>query len=346
MAKLRQTLTTKSMFIIKNKNIFLTISALLVVASLISIFSFGLNLGTDFIGGSIIEVSYGNQTRPDKADLEEQIETTGIEVSSIQTTGSNGYLIKMKPITEDERVALVSVLSGQPTASSTSPVSVDSTGETVIDVSALSATTSAATSNDGFQVKRFSSIGPSVGEELAEKGIIALLAVAFFIILFIAFAFRHVSRPVSSWKYGFLAVLALIHDVLIPTGVFAYLGYTRGTEMDSLFLTALLTIMALSVSDTIVVFDRIRENLKNKVGKSFEETVGLSLGETVTRSLITSLTVIFVLLVLYFFGASSTKDFALVLTLGMFFGTYSSIFVASPLLVVAYNLQEAKKLKK
>jgi preprotein translocase subunit SecF len=310
------------MFIIKHKNIFILISAVLVIGALVPIILYGLNLGTDFTGGTIVEVTYG-QNGPDKAAVAERVKVAGIDTSSIQTAGENGYLIKMKPITEEERVTLLSSLAG--TASS-------------------SASSSIAAAGTGFQVKRFSSIGPSVGAELARKGIIALVVVCLLIISYIAFAFRHVSRPVSSWKYGLMAVVALIHDVTIPTGVFAYLGHTKGTEVDALFLTALLTILALSVSDTIVVFDRIRENIKNKIAGTFAETVGVSLDETINRSLITSLTVIFVLLVLFFFGSPTTRDFALVLSLGMFFGTYSSIFLASPLLVTAYNRQEAGKL--
>jgi len=301
------------MFIIKHKNIFLFISIVLVIVSLISIFTFGLNLGTDFKGGTIVEVSY-SQNIPSKDEVALRVKNAGIESSAIQTTGADGYLIKMKPLTEGERQTVLSSLSASSTIGT-------------------------------FQVKRFSSIGPSVGAELANKGIVALIGVALLIILFVAFAFRHVSRPVSSWKYGMFAVLALLHDVTIPLGIFAYLGHFYGNEIDALFLTALLTIMALSVSDTIVVFDRIRENLKNKLGATFEETVGISIDETITRSLITSLTIIYVLLVLLFFGGSTTRDFALVLTLGMFFGTYSSIFLASPMLVMAYNRQEKNKLK-
>jgi len=315
------------MFIVKNKNIFLWISAILVVASIIPIALFGLNLGTDFKGGTIVEIAYG-QDAPSKDEVMSRVVSAGVESSSIQTAGTNGYLIKMKPISEDQRVVLISSLSGATMATS----------------SASSTATSAQVA--GFQVKRFSTIGPSVGAELAEKGMIALGGVALLIIIFIAFAFRQVSRPVSSWKYGLMAVVALIHDVTIPTGVFAYLGHFYGTEIDALFLTALLTILALSVSDTIVVFDRIRENLRNKISNSFEETVGISLDETITRSLITSMTVILVLLALLFFGSPSTRDFALVLAIGMFFGTYSSIFLASPLLVTAYNRQETKRLKK
>jgi len=298
------------MFIIRHKNIFLTISLLLVIGSLVPIFMYGLNLGTDFTGGTIMEIAYSTNL-PTKEEVTNRLVEAGIESPIIQTAGTSGYLVKMKPITEEERQGLVIALAGSSTP-------------------------------EQFQVKRYSSIGPSIGAELAQKGLIALVAVALLIIAFIAFSFRHVSRPVQSWKYGLMAVIALLHDVTIPTGVFAYLGHFQGVEIDSLFLTALLTIMALSVSDTIVVFDRIRENLKNKISQSFEETVGQSLDETIVRSLITSLTIIFVLLVLYFFGSASTQNFALVLIIGMFFGTYSSIFLASPLLVTVYGWQKNK----
>jgi preprotein translocase subunit SecF len=173
-----------------------------------------------------------------------------------------------------------------------------------------------------------------LGAELARKGMMALGLSVLFIIIYIAFAFRAVSRPVSSWKYGLIAIAALIHDVVIPTGVFAILGHFYGVEIDSLFLTALLTIFGLSISDTIVVFDRIRENLKKHRTEPFAETVGKSLEETFVRSLNTSLTVILALLALLLFGGQPTRYFALALTIGMIVGTYSSIFIASPLLVV------------
>ena len=301
------------MYIIKHKAIFFTISALLVVGSILLIAVYGLNLGSDFKGGTVLEVAYA-KNRPDPNLLRSMLAPLNLGNYSLQSTDNASYVIKLKPITEDERVAIVNTLS-------------------------------AGGANQDFQVKSYSSVGPSVGQELATKGVIAVILVVLLIVIFIAFAFRKVSRPVASWKYGLMAIIALIHDITIPTGVVAYLGRFRGVEIDALFITALLTILGLSVSDTIVVFDRIRENLRNRLGKTFEETVGMSLDETITRSLITSLTVIFVLLVLLFFGGESTRNFALVLTLGMFFGTYSSIFIASPLLVVAYNWQERKKLK-
>ena len=173
--------------------------------------------------------------------------------------------------------------------------------------------------------------------------ILAIIFVSIIIILFIAYAFRNVSRPVKSWKYGVIAVITLLHDIIIPVGVFAILSRIYHAEVDTLFVVALLTVIGLSVSDTIVVFDRIRENLKNKRYVTFAETVGNSLEQVYTRSINTSMTVIIVLVALSIFGPSTTKVFALMMTAGMFFGTYSSIFLASPMLVLAEELQNRKK---
>ena len=190
--------------------------------------------------------------------------------------------------------------------------------------------------------KSFTSIGPSVGAELIRKSIICFILVALGIIFWIAFSFRKVSKPVSSWKYGFIAIITLVHDIMIPVGAFAILSSIYGTEIDTLFVVAVLTVLGLSVSDTIVVFDRIRENIRVGHYKTFEETVGRSLEQVYTRSIATSGTVIIALLALVFFGPASTKVFAMMLTAGMFFGTYSSIFLASPLLVIFNNLQSKK----
>jgi preprotein translocase subunit SecF len=192
----------------------------------------------------------------------------------------------------------------------------------------------------------FNSVGPSVGKELTRKAILAVILISIAIICFIAFAFRKVSKPISSWKYGIIAIVTLLHDVAIPVGLFVILSHFYGAEVDSLFVVAVLTILGLSVSDTIVIFDRIRENLRNQANVSktnFNEVVGKSLEQSYIRSICTSMTVILVLLSLYFFGPESTKYFALMLTAGMFFGTYSSIFLASPLLVWVEEWQKSKK---
>lgn len=300
------------MWVIKYRKIFYAFSGLVLAASIFAIFYFGLNFGIDFKGGTIVELEY-TAAKPDLEAIRDAANKADLGVVAVQPTGEQGVILRLKNITDAEKNKLVEAVSFNATSS-------------VVE-------------------KKFSSIGPSLGSELAQKGIIAILLVSLLIVVFIAFAFRQVSRPVASWKYGLIAIATLVHDILIPTGVFAYLGAIKGTEVDALFLTALLTILGLSVNDTIVVFDRIRENLKLKISPHFEETVGISLSQTFTRSINTSLTVILVLLALYFFGGSTTRDFALALTIGMVVGTYSSIFIASPLLVT-WNNFSSRKLKK
>ncbi len=301
------------MFIIKNKFVFLTISAIIVLGSIVSVLVFGLKLGIDFKGGTLLEVNYTNG-RPDTSLVAPVLKANGLSDAVVQDVGTSGLSIKSRPLEDTERVALVSGLS-------------------LDGKYPLTQTT-------------FNSIGPSVGRELTRKAVMAIIVVVIAIVLYIAFAFRGVSEPVSSWKYGFIAIATLVHDIAIPAGVFALLGHFHGAEVDTLFVVALLTVLGISVSDTIVVFDRIRENLKNRIAPTFGETVGRSLSQTFVRSINTSLTVILVLLSLYFFGPASTKNFSLVLIVGMFFGTYSSIFVASPLLVLVEQAQAKKALKK
>ena len=292
------------MFIVKYKKIFLSISAVLVLLSIISMFYFGFNVGIDFKGGALMEVAYEND-RPAKEDLAPAIEKLNIGSVLLQPTGDKGYIIKSRDLDENEHLLLLQALSG---------------GE----------------KNEAKETN-FNSIGPSVGAELTRKAVISVILVSLAIICFIAFAFRKVSKPISSWKYGLIAVVALLHDVIIPSGIFVILSHFYGAELDTLFVVAVLTILGLSVSDTIVIFDRIRENSKEQNDNrqtDFKTIVGSSLDQSFVRSIATSLTVILVLLALVFFGPESTKYFALMLTAGMFFGTYSSIFLASPLLVL------------
>ncbi|MEI6494925.1 MAG: protein translocase subunit SecF [bacterium] len=289
------------MFIIKNRAIFLSISALLVISALVSVFIYGLNPGSDFRGGAVYEVEYTDTRPADVKAFLPQIDAVA-KGATIQVVGEKGAIVKAGDISQVQKDSIANVLSNN--------------GQIKITE------------------KRFSAIGPIVGKELARKGITSIVLVILVIVIFITLAFRHVSHIVSSWKYGVVTIAALLHDIIIPSGFAAYLGHYYNFEADALFLTALLTIMALSVNDTIVIFDRIRENVKNRVGRDFEETVGISLSQTFIRSLITSLTIIVSLVILYLFGAESTKNFALIMAIGIFFGTYSSIFVASPLLVI------------
>ena len=278
-------------------------------------FYFGFKIGIDFKGGALTEVAYDN-IRPSKEDLSLSIDKLNIGSVLIQPTGEKGYIIKSRDINETEHALLLQNLSLE--------------------------------GKNTLKEVNFNSIGPSVGAELTKKAIIAVILVSLAIIFFIAFAFRKVSKPVSSWKYGLIAVVALIHDVIIPSGIFVLLSHFFGAELDALFVVAVLTILGLSVSDTIVIFDRIRENSKiesNNKNIDFKTIVGNSLDQSFVRSLATSMTVILVLVSLVFFGPVSTKYFALMLTAGMFFGTYSSIFLASPLLVLVEEWQVGKNKK-
>jgi preprotein translocase subunit SecF len=305
------------MFIIKHKKIFLGISTLLIIFSIFSIFYFKLNFGIDFTGGTMMEVSYINNDRPEISQVQENLKQIEIlkENFSIQSAGENSLLLRMPFISETDHVEILNTLNFNNTYE--------------------------------IQETRLSAIGPVIGEEMKNKAIIAIIFVVIAIILFIAFSFRKVKdfgkESVSSWKYEITAIIALMHDILIPTGIFAFLGsFFIEYEVNVLFVTALLAILGFSVNDTIVVFDRIRENLKLSENKkqNFEEIIGQSLRQTFIRSLNTSLTTLFVLIFLYFFGQTSTQQFALVLGIGVIAGTYSSICFASPLLIMFNNLKK------
>lgn len=298
------------MWVIKNRKIFLAISALFVLGALFLIFIEGLKFGIEFTGGSLTEVAY-TEGRPETEDIRNAIAPLSFGEFIVQPTEENGIFVKTRSLTEEERVSLIDALSldGQ----------------------------------KDVEEKSFTSIGPSVGKELKSKSTIALIIVVISIILFIAYTFRHVSKPVSSWKYGIIAIITLLHDVVIATGAFAVMGKLMGAEVDTLFVVAVLTILGLSINDTIVVFDRIRENINRKFSRDFKEVVGRSLDETYARSINTSLSTVIVLLALFFFGPESTKVFSMTMAIGMFFGTYSSVFLASPLLVTIEENQKQKE---
>lgn len=288
------------MFIVKYRKIFFILSTIMIVLSFFAMVTKGFNAGIDFKGGSIIEVSYDKQ--PDIEALKTALETAGFNGARVQTTGATGVIVQTRALSEPDHQKLSSTLS-------------------------LSGFT--------MEEKQFNSIGPTIGAELRSKAWYAIILVMLGIVLFIAYAFRHVSEPISSWKYGMITTLTLLHDIIVPAGIFVWLG----KEVDTLFVVALLSIMGISVHNTIVVFDRIRENLKLRVSNDFATTVGMSLRQTFTRSINTSLTVMLVLGSLYFFGPASTKDFSFVLWIGIAIGAYSSVFIASPLLVVLEKRQ-------
>ena len=285
------------------------ISGSLVGLSVVGLLLWGLNLGIDFTGGSLLEIGY-SENPPSIQEIKDVLGKFNLGELKIQPAGDSGFILRFKNIDEKTHQEILAGLTAE---------------------------------KNSLIEKRFVSIGPVIGQELKQKSLLALILVGLMIVAYIAFAFRKVSKPVSSWKYGVAAVLALAHDVLIPTGVFSFLGHFYGLEIDILFVTALLTILGFSVHDTIVVFDRIRENLKKRKEDSFEKAVNVSINETLTRSVITSLTVLFVLFALFFLGSQSVKYFSLALILGVSFGTYSSIFLASPLLVTWQKLASRKK---
>lgn len=291
------------MNISKNLKYFFILPGVLSALALVAILLWGLKPGIDISGGSLLQVSY-----PGGAPTAEQVQAVvnplGLGEVRVQAAGSDGYILRERSLTNDEKITLENALGTLGT----------------------------------IHEDQYTSVGPSLGTELLDKGLIALGLVIVCIILFIAFAFRHVSKPVASWKYGVVAIITLVHDILIPAGVFALLGRINGAEVDSLFIVGLLTVLGISINDTIVVFDRIRENLalneQHHKKEAYDEVVGRSIMQTLTRSINTSLTVVIVLAALYFVGPASTQDFALTLIVGMIAGTYSSIFLASPLLVV------------
>jgi preprotein translocase subunit SecF len=337
------------MFVVKYKNLFFILSGTLIVISILAMIFFGFNFGIDFKGGTLTQVTFpsgpSGQGRPSQDQIQNAI--TGLKLPNfsdtvVQPSGSTDYIIRSRQLTNDEKNEFLSAL--------------DNNG-------AISMT-----------VDSYNSVGPTVGNELKNKAYTAIAVVIICIVLFVTFAFRKVSEPVPSWKYGLATIIALAHDVIIPTGVFLIYIHFTGGQTDILFVSALLAILGYSVHDTIVVFDRIREHLRNNKeaggrlikgknlnanqnmknqnmkgpnvkgvnvivstanpGEPFGETVGKSVSETFGRSINTSLTIFLVLLVLVLIGSSTTRDFTMVLLIGVIVGTYSSIFVASPLLVV------------
>lgn len=297
------------MNIVGKRNIWFAISIIAIVPGIIALILWGLKPGIDFTGGQELEVS-GNISQSQLHDL---VSSTGVKDVTVTTSGTDRLLVRYS----DKGVGDSQTIHTQL--------------KSVLETQNLSETS-------------FNSVGPSVSRDITRNAVIAVILAALAIILYIAFAFRNTPPPVSPWSFGVTAIIAVLHDVLLVLGVFAILGHFFGVEVDSLFVTAILTVIGFSVHDTIVVYDRIRENLR-RYNKPFEVVVNDSILETFTRSINTSLTVILVLLAFVLFGGQSIRYFILALLIGIFSGTYSSIFNASPLLVV-YNNWKIKRAKK
>ncbi|PIT94304.1 protein translocase subunit SecF [Candidatus Falkowbacteria bacterium CG10_big_fil_rev_8_21_14_0_10_39_9] len=310
--------------IIQKRKIWISISVVLFVTAIVFISTWGLKLGIDFTGGSLLEVKFG-ANKPNVIEVSDSVKDLKLNSLSVQPS-ENSFILRFQDSSEDVHqkvlVSLKKLNDGK------NPVKAENKG---------TSTTVVATT--GFEELNFTGIGPSIGQELQKKAISAIILVLIAISLYISYAFRKVSKPIASWKYGVATLIALFHDTVIVIGFFALLGKVWGVEVNTSFVAAVLTVLGFSVHDTIVVFDRIRENLP-KSADNFEDTINRSVNQTLTRSINTSMTVMFVLMSIVLFGGSSIKYFALALFVGIFFGTYSSIFLASPLLVVWNNLKK------
>lgn len=285
--------------LIRWSNVWFIFSGTLVAIAIITFFAWGLKFGTDFTGGSLLEYDY-NSARPPLEEINQKLDSLGIKGATVQPVGDQDIFIRAPEISEELHQKLLQSLG--------------TSGEE----------------------KRFDSIGPTIGQELRKTTFYATLVVLTFIVLYVSWAFRKVTRfgKINAWTYGIATVIALIHDIAILVGVFVFLGHFFNIEVDTPFVAALLTTLGYSVNDTIVVFDRIRENLtKSSVGESFSDIAEKSVNETLARSFSTSFTAILTLLAILLFGGETIRFFILALIVGIIAGTYSSIFIASPLLV-------------
>lgn len=284
---------------LKYSKLWFAISGLILIFGITSLSVYGLNLGIDFKGGSQTELQFANSF--DVSKVQSVISKQDIGSFQTQTASNNSLIIKTQSLSKEQHDKILVDIKAE-------------VGE--------------------FTETHYDNVGPIIGEELAKNAFLQLLFVSLGIIIYIAYAFRKVSKPVTPWRFGGAAIIALFHDLLFVLGLFSILGHYRGVEIDSLFVTGILTVLGFSVHDTIVVFDRVRENLKTHAGQSIEYVVNHSISQTIVRSLNTSLTVLFVLLSLLLFGGESIKYFVLCLFVGIIVGTYSSIFIAAPVLVL------------
>lgn len=285
--------------VVKLRRLWYVVSGVTIGLSIAFLAMWGLKQGIDFTGGTLMAVRF--ETRPSSADVQRVLDTSGVELGSvvIQPVADTDMQFRLKPLNEEQHASVLAALK-----------------KTYPAVSEL----------------RFDAIGPVVGEELRRKSIEGLVITLLAILIYVAYVFRKVSAPVQSWKYGLVTIFTAFHDIIVPMGVFAWLGHMHDVEVGTSFIAAILTILGYSITDTIVVLDRVRENLP-KLSGSFADIVEASVHQTFLRSFNTSLTTLLTLTAVYLFGGSSLHDFTLTLIIGIAVGTYSSIFIASPLLV-------------
>jgi preprotein translocase subunit SecF len=283
---------------LKYRKIYFIISGILVLVSLVSLAVFGLRLGIDFVGGSLLEVKF-KETRLSTEEVRAELKAFDLGDIIIQPTGEKGIIIRMRDTDVETRERIIQQLKER--------------AELI--------------------VLRNDLVGPVVGKELRDRAMLIIILSLLAIVIYITLAFRRISRPVASWQYGVVSLITLFYNILITLGFFAILGHFYYAEITIPIIVALLIILGYSINDSVVTFDRIRENLVKKAGMTYEETVNISLNQTLSRSINTSLTTLFPLIAIFFFGGVTLQYFALALIIGISFGTYSSIFLASPLLV-------------
>ena len=283
---------------IKYRKFYFIFSGILILAAISSLMIFGLKPGIDFTGGSILELEFKTE-RPNTFQIQEKLAELNLGEFYLQPTGQKGLILRMGDITQESHQKILEKLGN------------------LQELNEL----------------RFESIGPIIGKELKEKTKIVIILSLLAILLYIAFSFRKIQRPISSWQYGLASLLVLFHDILIPLGIFSILGKFSGVQITIPVITALLTVVGYAINNVVVVYDRIRENIL-KFGKlDFAQIVNQSINQTLTRQINTSLTTLFPLFFIFFFGGETLKYFALTLILGILAGTYSSIFLAGPILV-------------
>ncbi|MFZ5943322.1 MAG: protein translocase subunit SecF [Bacillota bacterium] len=280
------------------RKIWYILSLLIIVPGLFSLALQGLNLGIDFAGGNLVQVSFDKEVAI--KELRDALNAVGLQDSGIQASDDNTFIIKTKVMEQAEQDQMIAAL-------------VKEVGKT--------------------EILRSEKVGPTIGKELRNAGLKALVIAIFLMVVYITFRFE--------FKFAIAAIIALLHDILVTLGVFSLLQI----EVDSYFIAAVLTIFGYSINDTIVIFDRIRENMKKSRKVDLAELVNSSIMQTLTRSINTVLTVIFVLLALYFLGGQTTKIFVLALLIGITSGAYSSIFTASPIWLDLRRFGKNKSLK-
>jgi len=287
---------------VKYRKIYFIFSGILLIGSLVCLIIFGLKLGIDFTGGSILELEFKTE-RPSNQEIRESLKGFDLGEIYIQPADEKGLILRMKDISEDVHQQIIQKLKAK--------------GE--------------------LEEKRFESIGPVIGQELKEKAKLLIVISLLSIVFYIAIAFRRVQKPLSSWQYGIASLFILSHDILIPLGVFALLGKFYQVQLTIPIICALLTVVGYAINNVVVVYDRLRENLLRGVFRDFvlefETAANKSINQTLTRQLNTSLTTLFPLIAIFFLGGETLKYFALTLILGITAGTYSSIFLAIPILV-------------